>query len=121
VSTYRAWTKDFDFDTGKIAAARATLARAIPYTHDAPSPWCNTIVLYRNEFDWRVTAIPPGYGVSDAYPLPAHMKSRYALLGRNATNAGPFIAANHLRRVVVTAAGTVYANPRRQCGRRSNA
>jgi hypothetical protein len=73
---------DFRVDTTMVGDSAAALARLTPYEESAPSPWCNTIMIHLNKYDWHVIAIPPGMGVSWAFKLDEPrqpIQSRYVL------------------------------------------
>ncbi|MBX3086366.1 MAG: hypothetical protein KF716_32315 [Anaerolineae bacterium] len=76
------YNADFNINMDQFQAASETLAQYMPYQVDAPSSWCNTVLLQLEHYDWHVIAIPAGIGVSFAWSfdkLPHQPRSRYVL------------------------------------------
>ena len=62
-------SSDLHIDTLALQETTDALALLVPYQKDAPSPWCNTMLINLDLYDWHVIAIPPGIGVSWAFHL----------------------------------------------------
>jgi hypothetical protein len=54
---------DLHVDTAALRAATESFERVVSYQRDAPSPWCNTVLIDLPQYDWHVIAIPAGLGV----------------------------------------------------------
>jgi hypothetical protein len=93
------------------------------YDEDAPSPWCNTVVIPVALYDSRVTLVPAGMGVSytlpqpDARPRP--VRSRYVLVAETASDLAPLVEPRRLAPLGTFAFGRLYRNPASPCGARS--
>lgn len=62
---------------------QAKLGEQIVFDPGAQNPWCNTLLIPLNYYDYRLTVLPPGIGVSyvlDAKSLEMPVKSHYLLL-----------------------------------------
>lgn len=73
----------FFSDRQYIERFDALISPHVAYQEDAPSGWCNTLLIPMEFFSWPVTVVPKGIGVSmyltiDNQPLP--VKSRYLVL-----------------------------------------
>jgi hypothetical protein len=122
---YRQWKPTFTFDLEQLRTLRASVARHVTYDARALSPWCNTILIPVPLYDYRVTLIPPGIGVSfilswDPSHLPEALrlpvKSRYLLLDdatHQALEATGQFRADRLDRLEI---GTLYMNRDAACG-----
>ena len=116
---YERWEPNFKVDTAVVERERERFATLIRYDDAARNPWCNTLVLPFENFDWRVTVVPPGFGISyaitDDQPQPP--RSRYVLLTDQATVLGRLVDRSRLRRLGSGEAGTLYENPGSECFR----
>jgi hypothetical protein len=119
LAAYERWEPNFSVDTAVVERERERFATLVRY-EDAPrNAWCNTLVLPFEHFDWRVTVVPPGIGISyaitDSQPQPP--RSRYVLLTDDPTVLGRMTDRSRLRRLGSGEAGTLYENPRSECFR----
>jgi hypothetical protein len=121
LNAYDRWKPNFDLDTAAIARERDAFARLIHYDRDARNPWCNTLVLPLEAFDWRVTLVPPGIGVSHAYARRVALppKSRYVLVTSEPVWFNAAVARAPLRPLGTFSAGMLYENRASACFRRS--
>ena len=84
----------YDFLTTRFNALPTVQAIHIPeqviaYDPDAPSPWCNTLVLEIPLYTADATRIPAGIGLSWVGQLRvSHIKSRYVWLTDDSINQG---------------------------------
>jgi len=114
---FRRWEPNFAFDPVAVEVQRDRIASIVRYTPDAPSPWCNTLYLPVEAYDWRVTLIPAGFGIAYGLdrPLPAVPRSRYVLSPAIGTGPAPPLAGPHLRQLAEVPAGRIYENLRAGC------
>ena len=113
LQSYDRWRPNFALDQAVVSRERAAFSRLIVYDSKASSPWCNTLLLPLPLFDWRVTLVPPGIGVSDesSKTVPNRPKSRYVLLDH------PPPAGAAFRELGSFSAGTLYENGGSLCRR----
>ena len=123
LTAYERWQPNFQLDHSALARERAAFSRLIAYDGDAANPWCNTLLLPLEIYDWRVTLIPPGIGISYllAPDIPFPPKSRYLLLTDDPASLGAKIDRTRLRPLGSFSAGKLYENPGSRCFRRSAA
>jgi hypothetical protein len=118
VDMYRDWRNNFAMPKNTVAAERASVGQSLTYQSRAANPWCNTIFVPLDAYDQRMLAIPYGIGVSYALAGPAiPVKSRWVLTD-SASAADGFSRLVHvsdMRKVAMTAIGTLYENPRSRC------
>ena len=123
LAAYDRWEPNFHLDQRALARQRAEFSRLVRYDGDAANPWCNTLLLPLELYDWRVTLVPPGIGIS--YPLVADIplppKSRYLLLTDDPTSFAAQIDRSRLKPLRSFPAGTLYENPDSRCFRRAAA
>jgi hypothetical protein len=117
---YDAWRPNFALDQSVLSAERAAYLRTIPYTEDPNTPWCNTILVPIEAYDWRITLIPPGLGVS--YYLGGDMKlppkSAYVYLPVEPTALSGILPTGGLEELRASdATGTLYRNDASPCFR----
>jgi hypothetical protein len=112
LAAYDRWAPNFHLDQQVIAQSKRLVSQHVRYEHGARNPWCNTILMPVSVYDWRVTVIPPGLGISygGVENQTAIPKSRYVLLPSDFTETIP-----GLRKLVTTPAGTFYENPGSAC------
>jgi hypothetical protein len=117
---YSYWKPNFHLDRQALAEQRAAFSRLIRYEGGAANPWCNTLLLPLELYDWRVTLIPPGIGISYhlVADIPLPPKSRYLLLTDNPASFGAPIDRSRMRALGSFRAGTLYENPDSRCFRR---
>jgi hypothetical protein len=117
LNAYDRWKPNFDLDTAAVSRERDAFARLIRYEPDARNPWCNTLLLPLKAYDWRVTLIPPGIGVSAAYTrnVAVPPKSRYVLITSNPVWFNAAVARTPLRPLGTFAAGMLYENSESAC------
>ena len=117
LTSYSRWSPNFAFDLRALAHDRAAFARLMPYDANGSSPWCNTMLVPVDVYDWRVTLVPAGIGVAYTLfaPLPEPPKSRYVLLPDANTTLNRDVDTSRLRRLGHFAAGTLYENPHGEC------
>lgn len=118
LGAYGTWAQNFDARAAAVVKGdRLDLADTIRHQPDAPSPWCNTLLLPVEAYDRRVMSIPPGIGVAVGITpaAAAQPKSRYILIPRIETVLGPAIDTKPLKRLGQFAAGTLYENPQSLC------
>jgi hypothetical protein len=112
LDAYGSWRPNFRLGPDPVRQLRSQLEEHMHYDADADSPWCNTVLMRTDDLDWRMVAMPPGFGVSYVYvhPFPKPPKSRWVFLAYGAR-------ADTSRLVVraKTPAGVLYENPRSVC------
>ncbi|PWH17168.1 MAG: hypothetical protein DDG60_02695 [Anaerolineae bacterium] len=67
----------------ELAVWQAALSDHVMYDAQTTNPWCNTVLVTLRSYDSRLTALPPGIGVSYvlSYPLPdTRIRSKYLWL-----------------------------------------
>ena len=85
LAEYDKWKINFDFNHSELHALRASLEDHIRYDAGARNPWCNTMLIPINYYDFRVTLVPAGIGISyitDRAMLQRPLKSRYLLFDK---------------------------------------
>lgn len=115
---YDTWKPNFSLDETVVDSERAAYRRVLPYRDDPATPWCNTILVPIEAYDWRITLIPPGLGVS--YYVGGEMrlppKSAYVYLPPEPTALAGIVPPASLERLRTSAAtGTIYRNPDSPC------
>jgi hypothetical protein len=124
-AVYREWKPNFSFDLKHLRTLRASVARHVAYDAGAPSPWCNTLLIPLTLYDYRVTLIPAGIGVSSIFSWdPSHVpealhlpvKSRYLLLDDTTYQALEATGRLRVDRLDRLAIGTLYLNRDAVCG-----
>jgi hypothetical protein len=78
------WKPNFEFDQQQIAQYQQQVGTFMVYDDDVSNHWCNTVLVDLDIYDYRVTLIPAGIGVSWIWgPSLAGnpLQSRYLLLG----------------------------------------
>jgi hypothetical protein len=112
MDAYKSWQPNFGMGPDPVRQLRADLSAHMRFDPDADSPWCNTVLMRTRALDWRMIAIPPGFGVSYVYVehFPRPPKSRWVFLayGDNAKTS-KFVERAR------TAGGILYENPRSAC------
>jgi hypothetical protein len=120
LNLYDQWRPNFEIDKRALAQQRAELARVLRYDEDAPSPWCNTVLIPIALYDSRVTLVPAGVGVSYTLPQPdaraRPVKSRYVLVDDTASDLAPLVEPPRLEPLGTFAFGRLYRNPDSPCG-----
>lgn len=87
VTSYEVFARGRFFpDRHYIAQVESLVNPYVAFQENAPSGWCNTLLIPMELFSWPVTVIPDGIGVSmyltiDDLPLP--VKSKYLVLSEN--------------------------------------
>jgi hypothetical protein len=74
---------DFQTDASQYTPLEAVLAKHIVFDSAAPNPWCNTLLIPLNFYDYRLTLIPPGIGISyiaNADTIRVPIQSKFLLL-----------------------------------------
>ncbi len=77
------WNVNFQPDPPSIVQSKVTIAANVTFQSDAPNPWCNTVILPVENYDYRVALFPPGIGVSMVNQEYMHnnpLRSKYLLL-----------------------------------------
>jgi hypothetical protein len=111
LSKYQDWSRLFRQHSDEAAITTA-FEQHVTYQPEAPSPWCNTLLVDGTTLiSYRTTLVPAGIGVSfyssiDQLALP--VKSQYLFL----TDEEYHAIKDHLRveRLAVTPGGTLYRN-----------
>jgi hypothetical protein len=111
---YERWGPNFHLDQAALASERAEFSRLIAYDGGAANPWCNTIFVPLELYDWRVTLIPPGLGITYAVPA-VPPRSRYLLLGDDPLSLAANVDRARLRSLGSFQAGKLYENPDSLC------
>jgi hypothetical protein len=117
---YERWEPNFHLNQTTLTREGAAFSRLMRYDGDAANPWCNTLLLPLELYDWRVTLVPPGIGIS--YPvsdIALPPKSRYLLLTDDPFPWAAHLDRSRLRPLGSFWAGTLYENPDSRCFRRS--
>jgi hypothetical protein len=119
LNAYQTWGANFGLDHARIARERATVAARIRHDARARNPWCNTLLLPLEVYDWRVMLVPAGLGIAygTAPSFAAHPKSRYLFLPREPFQVKLALDRSALREVVSVPAGTFYENRKSRCFR----
>jgi hypothetical protein len=74
---------DFVRASPKDAQVQAEIARWIKFDETTQNPWCNTLLIPLHFYDYRLTIIPPGIGISyilDMENMQTPVKSKYLLM-----------------------------------------
>jgi general stress protein CsbA len=69
----------------QISRLQRELETYVVFDRETTNPWCNTLLIPLDYYDYRVTIVPPGIGISYIYLTPpnkAHLKSNYLLLDK---------------------------------------
>jgi hypothetical protein len=121
-NAYKRWAPNFISDQASIARERAAFATLIEYDPSPRNPWCNTLLMPVEVYDWRVTLIPRGIGIAYALSaaVPRPPKSRYVLLTADPFPLNSAVDTSRLIKLGSFTAGTLYLNPDSQCHPRSN-
>lgn len=88
LTTYRTWRANFEFDPIQMEDYREAMVSYLVYDPAAPSPWCNTLLLPLDYYDYRVTLIPGGIGISWLWDLKGErafhppVRSHYLLMDK---------------------------------------
>lgn len=117
---YEVWKPNFEFDVQQIEADREEIARNVRYQDDADTPWCNTLLLSLFRYDYRVTEIPAGIGVSSIghvdtlKTVDMPLQSRYVVLGGRDRALAKRLDLP-LEPVAELSIGTLFENPESPC------
>jgi hypothetical protein len=116
---YKNWGPNFGFDHSELSAERAQMQELVHYDANARSPWCNTLLIPIWLYDWRVTLIPAGIGVSyisyrDGPPLELPVKSRYLMLDVDPSEGDP-VDISSLHELGTFSFGRLFENPASVC------
>lgn len=76
-SEYAVHQANFEFAAGTIQEWQAEARSALIYQENAPSPWCNTILMDLPLYDYHAALLPPEFGTTWFNEFPEPMKSRY--------------------------------------------
>jgi hypothetical protein len=77
---------DFTTEFPERAALQAEMEKQIVYDETTRNPWCNTLLIPLHLYDYRLTVVPPGIGISyilDADTLQTPVQSKYLLFDRD--------------------------------------
>lgn len=84
---YQGWQPNFELNPDELKQQQRALGTFVHYDPDAPSPWCNTLLIPVENYDYRVTLIPAGIGVTwlwdrveDDLLIRPPIQSRYLLM-----------------------------------------
>jgi len=121
LTLYRDWDENFRFEPRQIARQQKELAEVIKFRKDAPSAWCNTMLVPIDIFDWRVTLFPDGIGATAAVfhdELKWPVKSEYFIVNAEVPEERlGYVRYERLERLGRFDVGTVYRNLDSECGR----
>ncbi len=73
---------DFRSELSQEASLKSEAAEWIVFDPANPNPWCNTLLIPLDYYDYRLTVIPPGIGISyilDEATIQTPLKSKYLL------------------------------------------
>ena len=116
---YEQWQPNFGFEPSVVAQDRRELARHVRYDADAPSPWCNTLLIPVALYDARVTLVPAGIGISytlsQADAPRRRIRSRYVLLQDADQDLAPLVKPGRLEPVAAFPFGRLFRNPEARC------
>jgi hypothetical protein len=110
-----------DYSTAAPALSEigAQIDEFVAYDPKAKNPWCNTVLIPLNFYDWRIMMFPPGFGVSyipkKIETLQFPIRSRYAFLDDPAYEA--LKDGTILIRLASTQLGTLYLNEETDCSK----
>ena len=82
LNEYKQLKVNFIPDSKEFLESKALIEEYIVFDDNTYNPWCNTVLLPINKYNYHVTMIPPGIGVSPIiYPdtLEFPLKSKYLL------------------------------------------
>jgi hypothetical protein len=120
LNAYERWTPNFTVDQATVARERAGFATLIEYDPSPRNPWCNTLLMPVEVYDWRVTLVPRGIGIAYALSaVPSPPKSRYVLLTADPFPLNSAVDTSRLIKLGSFTAGTLFLNPDSQCHSRS--
>jgi hypothetical protein len=83
---YTQWKANFRPDTHELLQTQAIIEEFVRFDEETENRWCNTLLLPVEQYNYRVTLIPPGIGISPiVYPeeLSFPLKSKYFLFDQN--------------------------------------
>ena len=114
---YSQWSPNFAFNLRQLADERRSFAQLMPYDEHASSPWCNTMLIPIEGYDWRVTLVPPGIGVAYSLSGDLHppLKSRYMLLPDFGNRLSAAAGYDGMEPLGKFSAGTLYLNHESAC------
>ncbi len=123
ISAYKDfWSYNYFYDQNQVEEMRLAIENRVQYNPETQNQWCNTIFIPISFYDYRVTQIPAGIGVSyyidydDSWGEPhLPLRSRYVWL-----NEETYLQLNHLgplnlQELGDTPSGTLYLNLDAQC------
>jgi hypothetical protein len=73
---------DYTTDLPERTQLQSEVENWIVFDKTGQSPWCNTLLIPLGYYDYRLTVIPPGIGISyilDIDHIPTPLKSKYLL------------------------------------------
>jgi hypothetical protein len=116
---YQDWGPNFAFDRSELSVARAQMQELVRYDSSARSPWCNTLLIPIWLYDWRMTLIPAGVGISyivdTGRPLELPVKSRYVMLDVDPAFDDPRLDVSSLHELATFSYGRLFENPASVC------
>lgn len=83
VGDYEIIRSDFTTEFPERAKLQAEVQKLIVFEPSAQNPWCNTLLIPLEYYDYRLMVIPPGIGISyilDSETFTRPVKSKYLLL-----------------------------------------
>jgi len=82
ISNYEIIKADFTSEFPQHDQLQTDMEKWIVFDPNVSTPWCNTLLIPQNYYDYRLTIIPPGIGISyilDSKTLETPLKSKYLL------------------------------------------
>jgi hypothetical protein len=106
-------TPNFEVPRPMWDANRTLLAQSLKYQTNAPTPWCNTVLIPVELLDWRATLLPAGMGIDTYFPphFPIMPKAQWVMLPVGWSIAPP----GNMPLLSVSGAGKLYRNQYSAC------
>ncbi|MBN2118148.1 MAG: hypothetical protein JW730_16355 [Anaerolineales bacterium] len=84
---FRIIRADFGTEFPQRASLQTKFEKWIVFDPATPDPWCNTLLIPLAYYDYRLTVVPPGIGISfiadDYWTIQTPVKSKYLLFDRD--------------------------------------
>ncbi len=82
---FKTWRGSYAYDAQHLTESRQILRQYVAYQADAPSPWCNTLLVSAEYYSAQLLATPAGVGATFIWPgrsrtMEMPLKSAYLVL-----------------------------------------
>ncbi|HEX2906496.1 MAG TPA: hypothetical protein VHO69_06520 [Phototrophicaceae bacterium] len=101
---------NFHVNQAEWEPERIAIAQYVVYQPDAPTPWCNTVLLPLNWVDYRATLIPSGIGFTFLPVMEFKQPPQSAYLWLPDTDYQRVKDRLHVEVLFTTSIGTMYRN-----------